>query len=182
MRDTETSICLQGDRYVDPWMVDRNLTKTLNLPKVEKAFKPANPLSKSCGAGSLFGVFGVVLDTDPSVNATIKHCISDDSLKGKRNIYASPSKQGGAGYAYKERSIGGTGFDHMADEYAPGQRLSKELRAKAREAISKPFKATGRTGNCIVPLGGGGEPMEPVADHGGLLMCPCTEPSTVSKA
>lgn len=47
----------------------------------------------------------------------------------------------------------------MPDEYAPGRRLDRELKAKARTMISKPFLAMGRTGKGIVPivnyLGGG---------------------------
>lgn len=59
----------------------------------------------------------------------------------------------------QDRTIGGTKLDYMPDEYAPGRRLDRELKAKARTMISKPFLAMGRTGKGIVPivnyLGGG---------------------------
>ena len=40
----------------------------------------------------------------------------------------------------------------MPDEYAPGRRLDRELKANARTMISKPFLAMGRTGKGIVPI------------------------------
>lgn len=63
------------------------------------------------------------------------------SAKGKKNLYTSPGRKGGAGTSLVERTIGRNPPVHMKDEYQRGRLLGKQLRKQARERIAKPFNS-----------------------------------------
>lgn len=69
------------------------------------------------------------------------------SAKGKKNLYTSPGRKGGAGTSLVERTIGRNPPVHMKDEYQRGRLLGKQLRKQARERIAKPFNSAPSCGS-----------------------------------
>ncbi|KAG1666761.1 hypothetical protein FOA52_004597 [Chlamydomonas sp. UWO 241] len=165
MLDKELKLAAEGDVYLEPFMVERTLAKGLasSLPVLStgKAFRPSAVLT-----GSL--ISPTPYDTDASA-ACARPKVTDDRLKGKKNLCVQPGHKGGFGYPLSSRSIGTFTLDYMADEYNPGGRLSRELRQKARDALGKAFVSTGCPGHGITPMPmGGPEPVSlpPIVDTG----------------
>jgi len=154
MIDKTTKLTIPGDMYTDQFDIQRALEKRDGKPISSKPFVPAHPAPKSAGSGDLYGIFGrpkELLDTDPSTAAKGLGTQKSEADKRKK-IYASPAKFGTFGYPVQDRTIGGTRFDYIPDEYAPGRNLDRKLKAEARAKFTKPFVSTGRTGKGITPI------------------------------
>mmetsp|Transcript_23167 Transcript_23167/g.68867 ORF Transcript_23167/g.68867 Transcript_23167/m.68867 type:complete len:317 (-) Transcript_23167:489-1439(-) len=159
MIDKTTLLCVAGDTYLDPHMVDRALTRAMGQPISDKPFKPAAVPPKPPHAGSTVGMIGdPMLDTCPTMRAQTSANVKAES---KRNLYVNPPKKGTYGFPDHDRTIGGTKLVYIPDMYAPAAALTRKMRAEARARFVKPFCASGRTGSGIVPtvnyMGGAGE-------------------------
>mmetsp|Transcript_22931 Transcript_22931/g.58550 ORF Transcript_22931/g.58550 Transcript_22931/m.58550 type:complete len:305 (-) Transcript_22931:609-1523(-) len=152
MIDKTTKLTIAGDTYIDPYSLQKDLSKRSSIHA--KAFVPVGGTKKMAGSGSLYGIFGPpreLLDTDASLGAKSGRPASSP-VAGKRNIYVAPQKKGSFGFPWQDRSIGGTRFEFIPDEYQRGRILEREMKREARAKIAKPFVSMGRTGKGIVPL------------------------------
>mmetsp|Transcript_4427 Transcript_4427/g.7340 ORF Transcript_4427/g.7340 Transcript_4427/m.7340 type:complete len:306 (-) Transcript_4427:957-1874(-) len=149
--DKTTKLTSRGDVYLDPYLVNKALS-TPSATIHPKAFVPVGGTKNPSGAGSMYGVFGAaaeLLDTDASQAKGGKPTSAADK---KRNIYCSPARRGTYGFPIQDRTIGGTHYDFIPDEYCRGRILEKDMKKEARAKFGKAFVSTGRTGQGIVPI------------------------------
>lgn len=116
----------QGEPFTDAYRLERKKElEQQQLLKGKKAFVPPSPNKKPTGPGSTIGCLGPIPlgfkaegtgkeEGGASGGGTARKEPASAALK--KNFYTAPSKKGGAGYDFAQRTIGGKAFQYMADE------------------------------------------------------------------
>ncbi|KAF5838296.1 hypothetical protein DUNSADRAFT_3092 [Dunaliella salina] len=150
MIDKNLRLTVPGDKYIEPYNLQKDLGASKSIHG--RAFVPPTGSKSLGGSGTIYGLFGNPKDMFNTTPLMSQQKPPTPPVQGKRNIYVSPPKRGTYGFPIQDRSIGGTRFDFVPDEYCRGRLLDKELKKEARARIPKPFISTGRSNKGFEPM------------------------------